>query len=168
VYCLDADTGAYIWSYIIGESVYSSPAVADGKVYIGSYNKNVYAFKDLPTAPNISGPSMGKPGVKYCWEFHSNNSNGNLIYYYINWGDGTFTETDCVPPCTPIEACHTYTDSGTFTIKAKAVECPPGTLESEWTEFEVRMPRDKAIQNIMFQRFLEHFPILHWLFQRLI
>src|SRR5579862_792691 len=32
------------WSYTIGKHVYSSPAVANGVVYVGSGNHNVYAL----------------------------------------------------------------------------------------------------------------------------
>jgi hypothetical protein len=44
VYCLDASTGAKIWSYLTGDRVVSSPAIVDGVVYIGSYDGKVYAF----------------------------------------------------------------------------------------------------------------------------
>jgi eukaryotic-like serine/threonine-protein kinase len=44
VYALDAATGALRWSYTTGGSVQSSPAVADGTVYIGSEDANVYAL----------------------------------------------------------------------------------------------------------------------------
>jgi outer membrane protein assembly factor BamB len=47
VYCLDALTGGYIWSFKTGYWVESSPAVADGKVYIGSSNHNVYCLDAL-------------------------------------------------------------------------------------------------------------------------
>jgi outer membrane protein assembly factor BamB len=35
IHALNASTGAYIWSYTTGDDVVSTPAVADGKVYIG-------------------------------------------------------------------------------------------------------------------------------------
>jgi hypothetical protein len=44
VYCLDANKGVYIWSYTTGSGVSSSPAVADGKVYVGSADDNVYCL----------------------------------------------------------------------------------------------------------------------------
>jgi len=37
-------TNNTIWNYTTGAEVDSSPAVADGKVYVGSYDYNVYAF----------------------------------------------------------------------------------------------------------------------------
>ena len=37
-------SGAAEWTYTTGDFVYSSPAVADGVVYTGSGDGNVYAF----------------------------------------------------------------------------------------------------------------------------
>ena len=36
LYALNASTGALLWKYTTGEQVYSSPAVANGVVYVGS------------------------------------------------------------------------------------------------------------------------------------
>jgi outer membrane protein assembly factor BamB len=44
VYCLNAVTGALVWSYTTGGMVDSSPAVVNGVVYVGSYDGKVYAF----------------------------------------------------------------------------------------------------------------------------
>jgi len=47
IYCLNAETGDFIWDYKLTESPWymaSSPAVADGKVYVGSDGGEVYAF----------------------------------------------------------------------------------------------------------------------------
>jgi len=44
VYALDEATGAFKWSYTTGSAVFSSPAVANGVVYVGSNDHNVYAF----------------------------------------------------------------------------------------------------------------------------
>ena len=41
---LNATTGAKLWSYQSGNSVYSYPAVANGIVYFGSNDDNVYAL----------------------------------------------------------------------------------------------------------------------------
>jgi parallel beta-helix repeat protein len=49
VYCLDALTGAYIWNYTTGP-VFSSPAVADGKVYVSSEERKVYCLDALTGA----------------------------------------------------------------------------------------------------------------------
>jgi len=57
-YCLNASTGAHIWSYTTGGYVSSSPAVADGKVFVGSYDSKVYAFGPDTTPPNITDVSQ--------------------------------------------------------------------------------------------------------------
>jgi outer membrane protein assembly factor BamB len=44
VYALNASTGAKLWSYTTGFEVTSSPAVAKGVVYVGSYDGYVYAL----------------------------------------------------------------------------------------------------------------------------
>jgi len=38
------NTNNTIWSYTTGDDVFSSPAVADGKVYVGSMDRNVYCL----------------------------------------------------------------------------------------------------------------------------
>ncbi|TRZ48138.1 MAG: hypothetical protein D4S01_10915, partial [Dehalococcoidia bacterium] len=55
-YALNATTGAYIWSYKTGDMVVSSPAVANGIVYVGSYDHLVYAFGPSPSAQIYSIP----------------------------------------------------------------------------------------------------------------
>jgi len=44
VYALNAKTGALLWSYATGGFVLSSPALANGVVYVGSDDYNVYAL----------------------------------------------------------------------------------------------------------------------------
>ncbi len=44
VYALNATSGEEIWNYQTGGAVYSSPALVDGVMYIGSMDSNVYAF----------------------------------------------------------------------------------------------------------------------------
>jgi outer membrane protein assembly factor BamB len=47
---LDGTTGAKLWSFATGSYVESSPAVADGVVYVGSLDGKVYAFGLPPAA----------------------------------------------------------------------------------------------------------------------
>ena len=44
VYAFDATTGLRLWMAATGALVRSSPAVVDGKVYVGSFDKQLYAF----------------------------------------------------------------------------------------------------------------------------
>ncbi|MCJ7762238.1 PQQ-binding-like beta-propeller repeat protein [Candidatus Bathyarchaeota archaeon] len=45
VYCLNATTGAHIWNYTTSATVmYSSPVVADGKIYLCTWGGSVYCL----------------------------------------------------------------------------------------------------------------------------
>ena len=44
VYALNSATGALLWNYTTMSDIISSPTVADGMVYIGSSDQNLYAF----------------------------------------------------------------------------------------------------------------------------
>jgi outer membrane protein assembly factor BamB len=44
VYALDKTNGNLVWSYQTGGAMYSSPAVVDGVLYVGSMDRTVYAF----------------------------------------------------------------------------------------------------------------------------
>jgi outer membrane protein assembly factor BamB len=44
IYALNASTGALLWSYTTGGKVGASPAVANGMLYVGSEDYNIYAF----------------------------------------------------------------------------------------------------------------------------
>ena len=58
VYALDASTGAKRWSYTTGGSVITSPAVANGVVYVGSFDCNVYAL-DASTGAELWSYTTG-------------------------------------------------------------------------------------------------------------
>ncbi len=58
VYCLNAYTGVFLWSYTTGSYVDSSPAVADGRVYIGSQDNKVYCL-DATTGAQLWSYTTG-------------------------------------------------------------------------------------------------------------
>jgi hypothetical protein len=121
-----------------------------------------------PTIPVINGPLVFPVNVNTCWTFHSDDPEGDLIQYVVDWGDTFIDYSECVEPCTPVEMCHTYTSKGNYIIKAKAVECPPGTGESDWSEIEIEVPRDKIILNSFNQLILHLFPKVMSFFQLLL
>jgi len=47
VYCIDAMSGSLIWNYTTADWV-NSPAIANGKVFVGSNDKNIYCFGLFP------------------------------------------------------------------------------------------------------------------------
>ncbi|MCH7706232.1 MAG: PQQ-binding-like beta-propeller repeat protein, partial [Chloroflexi bacterium] len=45
LYAVGACSGSLLWSYHVGELVWTSPAVVDGVVYFGSHDGYVYALE---------------------------------------------------------------------------------------------------------------------------
>ena len=56
VYALNKADGNEIWSYPTGGAMYSSPAMANGVLYIGSMDSHVYAFGTAATQPGLNIP----------------------------------------------------------------------------------------------------------------
>ena len=121
---------------------------------------------DAPNAPNIKGPTVGKPGIEYEYTYVSTDPNGDDVFYYINWGDGTYNSW--IGPYTSgtiVTVNHTWIKKDFYWIIAQAKDVngligPIGT-------FAVTMPREKSIQKSLFLQFLERFPLLNILLQRL-
>jgi len=45
VHCLDARTGQALWTQDTKQEIWSSPFVADGKVYVGTQRKCLWVFR---------------------------------------------------------------------------------------------------------------------------
>jgi len=110
-----------------------------------------------PDAPTITGPTCGKAGTGYKYTFISNDPEGDAVFYFVDWGDeintswlGPFISGD------PHTISHTWTKKGKYTISAKAKDICDA--ESDWSDFEVTIPRNKALFSLQ--------PILLWLFER--
>ena len=120
-----------------------------------------------PTAPDIDGPTSGKAGVPQDYTFTSTDPDGDNVSICIEWGCGESECSDFVPSGEPVLLSHTYT-AGTYIIRAQAKDI--SQAESDWSELEITMPRNRAI-NMPFLNFLQNhpnmFPLLQMLLQRL-
>jgi len=98
-----------------------------------------------PNIPTITGPAKGKPGVSYLYTFTTTDPDGDLVYYYIDWGDGQVSEW--VGPYqsgATATVTHQWAEEGTYTIQAKAKDV--FDVESDWGSLEVTMPLDLFTQ----------------------
>jgi len=174
VYCLNAANGGFIWSYTTGSAVSSSPAVAYGDVFIGGWDYSVYCFGGInhpPTPPVITGQTNGKAGTSYSYNFVSTDSDNDQVEYYIKWGDGDTTSwTSLQSQGSPgYDESHTWSSQGGYLIEAKARD--EHGLESDWSNLNLSMPKNKAYINTPFLDFLQQhlhlFPLLQHLLQKL-
>ncbi len=160
-----------------GINTFSDPIIGqDGTVYLttwvlGSDPQNIlfgylHAIggpidPNAPDAPEINGPISGKPLIKYEYIFKSNSPLDRDIYYYIDWGDGSFE--NWIGPYgsgEEVKVEHRWVWGGAYTIKARAKDTE--NLWGPWGEFEVEVTksRNKATNNVLFYRFLEKFPLM--------
>jgi hypothetical protein len=122
-----------------------------------------------PNAPDIDGPTSGRVGVEYEWTIIAIDPDGDDITYYIDWGDecGGAEWHGPYPSGEEVVLTYMYTIRGTFIINAMTKD--EHGAESNWTYFEVTMPRNRAFNfnfNLLgwlFERFPNAFPILRQL-----
>jgi len=143
----------------------SSPCIGkDGTIYIGSQCEGhgyLHAFGPVesnspPEPPTISGKTYGKIGEEYEYKLSVVDPDNNPISFYIEWGDGTYT--DWTFERASGEKCyyyHWWNKKGNYTIRAKAKDVLGE--ESDWTTLEVTMPKNKQLNNIWPFKFLERF-----------
>ena len=141
---------------------------------VTGYNKITYMTQlsvgenVAPDAPVIDGPKRGVVGEKYSYTFSASDPEGNKVYLWIEWGDGGLEEW--IGPYNSEEEFtlkHAWDTNDKFTIRAKAKD----TLEAEsdWTEFEVSITKNKILGRSLlfnlFERLQNYFPFLRNIFK---
>ena len=126
---LTLDGGQDDWSYSVDE-------ITDGGyIIIGKTNSSgngdydlwllkvelVYYENQPPGEPEIDGPQSGGVGEELTYTIVAEDYEGNDVYYYVDWGDGT--HKDWFGPFSSGEeatASHAWYLKGDYNIKAKA------------------------------------------------
>ena len=118
-------------------------------------------LNDPPNKPVISGETYGKAGNVYEYTFITIDPDGDDIWYYADWGDGT--NTGWMGPFSsgiPHLQSNVWVE-GNYTIRCKAKDLY--NAESDWGILEINMPRTKALTYPFLVKFLEQFPLLNML-----
>ena len=119
-----------------------------------------------PEPPTINGPKTGKPGRYYGYTFLTVDPNGDDVKFEIDWGDGDITGWTITYESDELASYrHKWSDSGNFTIKARAKDIYGAV--GEWSTYEVTMPRNRAIDT-PFQWFLQNHPNLFPILQKVL
>lgn len=122
-----------------------------------------------PNTPTISGPNRVRKGVTYLYNAGATDADGDQLYYFFNWGDGT-TSGWFGPynTSTIIHTVHTWNETGTVIVKVKAKDI--WGAESDWGTLPVRifslydMPTLPFFK-LFFERFPHAFPFLRYLLE---
>lgn len=115
---------------------------------------------DPPDVPTINGSVNGKVGREYEYTLVTTDPNGDYVYYYIDWDDGTHEGwIGSFDSGEKVSENHTWSKRGTYLVRAKAKDVH--NVESDWATLEVTMPVDKqTIFHRLLERFVDFFPIL--------
>jgi hypothetical protein len=127
----------------------------------GKESGSAYIFKKnhLPNTPMITGPTSGKVGVTYIFWAVANDSDNDKISYLFDWGDGTTSGwTEFYPSGTEASVTHSWGEKGTYSVRVIAKDVYND--ESNWSELEIFIPRNRASSYLWYHWFLERFPIL--------
>jgi hypothetical protein len=123
------------------EGTYNIKAKSKDIWYHSSWS-NPYEVKignQAPDIPTIDGNKCGDPGVEYTYEFVSNDNEEDYVFYYVDWGDGTYD--DWFGPYesgSVANALHSWDFEDVYDITAKAKD--ERGSESEWSiPFQVRI-----------------------------
>jgi hypothetical protein len=122
-----------------------------------------------PSVPTLTGPAEGKPGQSYTYTASTADIDGDPIFYWFDWDDGTNTGwLGPIPPGTPMLANHSWSTKGTYEVKVKAKDF--FTMETTWATLDVTMPTNLIFNGRLIQAFLERHPFfsffLSFLFER--
>lgn len=124
-----------------------------------------------PEAPQINGQINGKINTLYEYSFYSVDPDGDDVYLWIEWGDGTVEQDDWIGPYSSgekITISHSWAEKGDYEIKAKTKEI--NGAESKWGTLKVTMPIIKSFgfNFNLFSWFFNHFPNVFPIIQRIL
>lgn len=127
--CLDAfgsgGTTTLIWKF--DQTSNYCPAIAYNTIYY-PWGNRLYAFGSIipPAKPTITGPiKVAVNNSNYAPDFTANATDpeGFNILYNFSWGDGNYTgwiPNNPIPSGTPVQAHHTWVQTGHYNITVKA------------------------------------------------
>jgi PKD repeat protein len=166
----------YFWDYGDGNTSSGDPHPTHNYANAGNYTV-IFTVKDSvndtasdttwayinapPNAPIIDGPNSGSPNTSYDFTFNSTDPDGDdIAEYQVDWGEGSFHLIISGPFASgeEVSANNSWTSQGKYIIMARAKDVYDA--ESDWSEFEITIPRTRATFNFLFQWFLERFPLL--------
>ncbi len=106
-----------------------------------------------PDIPEIDGPPEGTAGIEYDYTFVTTDPEGDNVFYWIVWGDGS-PAIEWIGPYNSGEEVtlnHTFEEQGTYMISAKAKDV--NEAESDWGYLEVEMPLDQELTSLPVRKY---------------
>ena len=123
---------------------------------------------EKPSTP--TGQTTGKPGTSYSYTSSTTDMDGDNVYYWFDWGDGT--NSGWIGPYTQgssVSEAHSWTTQGTFPVKVKAKDVHDE--ESVWSDpLSITMPKSGRYLSLLciLEKIFTRFPTLFPLLQQLL
>ena len=123
-----------------------------------------------PSTPTLSGPNSGKPNKDYSFTVTTTDPEGEQVWYWIDWGDGTNTSwKGPFASGTGTTESHAWTTKENFTITAKAKDNLDA--ESDWATLTITTPCNIIVNTPfmwLLQNFIQSHPSLFPILQKII
>lgn len=158
----------YGW-ILINEHYWSGPNIPLMYLYSKEQGNNIpyleVVINEPPSTPQIIGQVNGTAGQSYNYNFVSTDPEGQMVYYFIDWGDEQ--TVDWIGPYAsgqPQSFIHSWAERGSYVIMAKTKDVYG--VESDWGTLSVTMPFDISVHTFwerFFERFPHTFPVLQYL-----
>jgi len=122
----------------------------------------------VPYMHRIFGPASVIPGNENNFNFEATDPQGEDIYFYVDWGDGSVEEwAGPFSSENPEIFTHIWDEQGAYTVRAKAKDT--NGYESEWVELDLTVSHSRSRFNIL-ENLANRFPvvkhILKYIFDR--
>lgn len=126
------------------------------------YTRKWYTFNTSvstpPSTPIITGPSNGRVGVTYNYNFVAIDPNGDDVYYRIDWDDGS-PITNWIGPYSSgqkLIVSHSFSSRNIFSMQCQAKDSYDSM--SDWGTLTVTMPYSFNPMLRFLELFLQRFP----------
>ena len=144
MYALNDSTGIPIWSYTTGNGVESSPAVANGVVYVGSWDHNVYAFGSFLTAPSVSA-SLGTMDQGQTSDLTISVATTGTSPYLYQWfneapGASSYSLITGANSASYNFVTSAFTDTGSWSVILQVIDSTGAAVNSTATTVTVNTP----------------------------
>jgi hypothetical protein len=113
-----------------------------------------------PPYLELDCPPKWPAGKELCINISSSDPDNHSTRFIIDWGDGTYEETDYYPSNETIVLCHTYEEKGIYIIRIRVKAIDIYGENSNWAWCEIEIPRNRASSYLWYEWLLERFPFL--------
>jgi hypothetical protein len=156
-----------VWEYVSPFSVFGKKNVFKIHRYAPDY-PGLEGLSNSPNKPRTpKGPNTGNIGVEYSYTSRTSDPDGDQVYYWFDWDDGS--NSGWVGPYnsgTIGSAAHIWNSKRDYEIRVKAKDV--NGAESDWSDpLVVSMPKNKTLKT-PFTQLLDNYPHIFPLIRQLL